>query len=43
MTVCEEIGCPNLRYEHTLERDVCDQKFPEPKGCPLMEERTEEE
>lgn len=43
MTFCEEVGCMNIRYDHTLERDVCDQRYPEPDGCPLIEERKERE
>ena len=40
MTKCNEIGCPNVRYDSLLERDVCDDKWPRPKGCPLDNEDT---
>lgn len=39
MTPCEKLCCDNLRYDNMLERDVCDQRFPEPEGCPLIEEQ----
>lgn len=42
MTFCEEIGCLNLRYDNMLERDVCDQRYPEPESCPLIKEQIEE-
>lgn len=42
MTKCDELGCPNIRWEHTLQRDVCDQRYPEPEGCPLIEEQKRE-
>lgn len=41
MTVCEEIVCSNLRYDNMLERDVCDERYPRPKECPLIEEERE--
>ena len=41
MTKCDEIGCPNVKHDPLLERDVCDENWPRPEGCPLNEEESE--
>lgn len=38
MTFCEDIGCLNLKWNSQLERHVCDESYPRPDGCPLIEE-----